>query len=102
MQGFVQVMEFETSNIDEVEAFARRMETERGDALLARRATVYEDRDRRGTYLVVVEFDSHDEAMKNSDDPETDRYAKEMVGLLDGLPRFRNLDARAELFNRSS
>jgi hypothetical protein len=100
MAGFVQIMEFESSKVDEVEAFARRMQEERGDALLATKVTITEDRDRRGTYLVIVEFNSYEEAMQNSNDPVTDKYASELVALLDGAPRFRNLDVRSELLNR--
>jgi hypothetical protein len=95
MAGFVQIMEFETSNIDAVEAFSKRMQEERGDALLATKVMITEDRDRRGTYLVIVEFNSYEEAMKNSDDPVTDKYATELVSLIDGSPRFRNLDVRS-------
>jgi len=99
--GFVQFMEFESSNIDEVEAFARRMQEERGDALLATSATLTEDRERPGTYLVIVEFNSYEDAMANSNDPATDKYAAELVSLLGGAtPRFRNLDVRSELLRK--
>ena len=94
MSGFVQIMEFDTSRIDEVEALSERLQKERGDALLARRATVTADRDRPGHYVVVVEFDSYEEAMRNSDDPATGRYAAEMATLMDGPPTFHNLDVR--------
>ncbi len=45
MPGFVQIMEIETSRIEEVEAFSKKMQEERGDALLASRATVTQDPD---------------------------------------------------------
>jgi hypothetical protein len=35
--------------------------------------------------------------MENSNDPETDRAAKELAGLLDGSPKFYNLDVRMEM-----
>jgi hypothetical protein len=92
MAGFVQIMEFDTSRIDEVDALSRRMQAERGDDLLATKATITEDRDRRGHYYVIVEFPSYEDAMKNSNDPVTSRYAGEMAALLDGPPVFRNLD----------
>jgi quinol monooxygenase YgiN len=95
MPGFVQIMEFETSRIDEVEALSERMRQERGDALLASKATITEDRDRPGHYLIMVEFDSYEEAMKNSDDPATSKYADEMGAMLAGPPTFRNLDVRS-------
>jgi quinol monooxygenase YgiN len=95
MPGFVQIMELKTSRIDEVEAFSKRMQEERGDALLATKVTITADRDRPDHYLVIVEFDSYEEAMKNSNDPETSKYAEQMGALLDGAPKFYNLDVRS-------
>jgi hypothetical protein len=94
MPGFVQIMELKTSRIDEVVALSKRMQEERGDALLATKATVTADRDRPGYYLVLVEFNSYEEAMKNSNDPVTSQYAEEMGALLEGPPKFYNLDVR--------
>ena len=94
MPGFVQIMEIDTSRIDEVVALSRRMQQERGDALLASKATVAADRDRPGHYFVIVEFASYEEAMRNSNDPATSRYAEELRALLDGPPTFHDLDVR--------
>jgi hypothetical protein len=94
MPGFVQIMEIETTRIDEVEALSKKMQEERGDALLASKATITEDRDRPGHYLIIVEFDSYEEAMKNSNDPVTGKYADQMTAVLAGPPTFRNLDVR--------
>jgi hypothetical protein len=87
-------MELKTSRIDEVVALSERMRAERGDALLATKATITADRDRPGYYLVIVEFDSYEEAMKNSNDPATGKFAEQMGALLDGPPKFYNLDVR--------
>ena len=95
MPGFVQIMEFDSPRIEEVEALSRRMQEERGDALLATKATVTEDRDRPGHYFVIVEFDSYEEAMKNSNDPVTGKYAEQMTALLAGPPTFHNLNVRS-------
>jgi uncharacterized protein (DUF1330 family) len=94
MPGFVQIMELKTSRIDEVEAFSKKMQEERGDDLLATKGTITADRDRPGYYLVIVEFDSYEEAMKNSNDPATGKYAEQMGALLDEPPKFYNLDVR--------
>jgi uncharacterized protein (DUF1330 family) len=94
---FVQIMEFKTSRIDEVEALSKRMQEDRGDSYLASKATITEDRDRPGTYVVIIEFDSYEIAMKNSNDPETDKTTKELGTLLDGPPKFYNLDVRMEM-----
>lgn len=94
MAGFVQIMEFDTSRIDELEEFTTRMREERGDALLATKATVTSDRDRPNHYFIIVEFNSYEEAMKNSNDPETGKYAAQMGEFFDGPPTFHNLDVR--------
>ena len=92
MSGFVQVMEVSTSRYDEFQAFSKKMSDERGDSLLANKVTVTSDRDNPGHYFIIIEFNSYEEAMKNSNDPETSRYAEEMGALLDGPPTFHNLD----------
>jgi quinol monooxygenase YgiN len=90
-------MEFKTSRVEEVEALSKRLQAELGDAFLANKATVTEDRDRPGTYLVIVEFDSYEAAMKNSDNPVTTKASEEMRTLLDAPPKFYNLDVRMEM-----
>ena len=94
MTGFVQIIDFRTSRIDEVQAL--------GDAYVAARvaeggtrvvrAVVTADRDDPGRYLNIVEFDSYDAAMENSARPETDAFATQLAALCDGPPRFLNLD----------
>ena len=75
--GFVQIIEFKTDKIDEVRAMDKewRAATE-GKRTRQPRSLVVEDRDRPGTYLVVVEFPSYEAAMKNSQLPETGDFAK--------------------------
>ncbi len=94
MAGFIQIMEVQTSRFDDVDALSKQMQAERGDALLANRATVTADRDHPGRYFIIVEFDSYEEAMRNSDDPQTAAYAQKMTELLDAPPVFHNLDVR--------
>ena len=92
MPGFVQIMEFTSSNVDEVNALARQLQAEQGPKLLARRYILTEDRDRRGHYHAIVEFESYEDAMKNSQDAMTGKYAAKMTDLLGGPPAFHNLD----------
>jgi hypothetical protein len=93
MAGFIQIIEYKTSRFDEVKALGEeRAHNDPGS--LARRVTATEDRDRPGTFLTVVEFDSYDDAMKNSARPETAQFAEQMGKLCDGPPTFYNLDVR--------
>ncbi|MGD0984000.1 MAG: hypothetical protein ABSA65_09310 [Acidimicrobiales bacterium] len=90
-------MEIKTSRIDEVNALVREMGEERGDHLLARRSLHAADRDRAGHYFAIIEFDSYEEAMKNSNDPVTSEFAQKLSALLDEPPKFHNLDVLQEL-----
>ncbi|MGH3873797.1 MAG: hypothetical protein ACRDSR_20225 [Pseudonocardiaceae bacterium] len=58
MAGFVQIVEFKTSRIEEIRVLAdeRRPQMEAGSTV--RRITVTADRDRPGYYLSIIEFDS--------------------------------------------
>jgi len=91
--AFVQIVEFTTSRIDEVEALADAMRAQR-EAGTVLRGTFTSDRDRPNHYLSVIEFDSHESAMENSNRPETAEFASKMAALCDGPPSFHNLDVR--------
>jgi hypothetical protein len=97
MPGFVQIMEIKTSRIEELEALVKKMQEEQGDSLLSTRAVLTADRDRPGYYVNIIEFNSYEEAMKNSNDPVITKMAKDMGTLLDGPPKFYNLDVRLEM-----
>ncbi|MGH3981407.1 MAG: hypothetical protein ACRDST_01625 [Pseudonocardiaceae bacterium] len=92
MAGFVQIVEFKTSLIDEIQALIneRRPQMEAGSS--ARRLTATADRDRPGYYLTIIEFDSYEAAMENSNRPETSEFSAAMAKLCDGPPKFYNLD----------
>jgi hypothetical protein len=91
MTGFVQIIEFKTSRIDELERLADEMGADSG-AGAALRGTVTQDRDRPGWYFNIVEFDSYESAMSNSNNPEVSAFAAKMAALCEEPPRFYNLD----------
>ena len=93
MSGFVQIIEFKTNRVDELQALADEMESGPGPGG-ALRGTVTEDRDRPGWYLNIVEFDSYEAAMSNSSRPEVSAFAARMAALCEEPPRFYNLDVR--------
>lgn len=91
MAGFVQMVEYRSSRMDEMRAMQDQWRREHPD-MGPTRVMVLEDRDRRGTFVAVVEFASYEEAMRNNDDPLTAEFAQRMMALSDGPPTFRNLD----------
>jgi hypothetical protein len=95
MAGFIQIIEFTTSRIDEVKALGdeyRETRLAAGDGSPPVRGTVTADRDRPNTYLNIVEFASYEDAMSNSNDPRTSEFAEKMGKLCDGPPKVYNLD----------
>ncbi|HWH27594.1 MAG TPA: hypothetical protein VNU26_01305 [Mycobacteriales bacterium] len=91
MAGFVQIIEFRSSRIDEIRALNEQWRETHPD-MGPLRITVTADRDRPNTYCSIVEFGSYEEAMRNSEDPATGEWAARMAALCDGEPTFRNLD----------
>jgi quinol monooxygenase YgiN len=90
--GFVQFVEFTSSNIDEMRELGRKYQEETGDQRASSRGLLCADRDTPGHYVVVAEFPSYEEAMKNSELPETQAMNEQMGKLADGPATFRNLD----------
>jgi hypothetical protein len=96
MGGFVQIIEMQTSRIDEIEELLRELRNrlDEGRSSAPRRGTITEDRDRPGFYISIVEFDSYEAAMENSGRPEVNEYAARLAKLCDAPPKFANLDVR--------
>lgn len=96
MARFVQIIEFKTSRIEEIEELGRPSRTEGSTPPTFIRILATADRERPGTYLTIVEFESYESAMENSNRPETSDFAAKMAALCDGPPVFRNLDVMWE------
>jgi quinol monooxygenase YgiN len=90
--GFVQIIEIKTSRIEDLEVLHEQYlaDTEGTRTVLSER--ICQDRDNPGTYLIIVEFPSHEVAMANNDLPATNRIAEGIASLADEPPMFRNLD----------
>ena len=93
MAGFVQIIEIKTSRIDEVDALIEEMRAGGGPMPMVR-ATMTADRDEPDRYLSILEFESYEAAMENSNRPETAEVAQKVASLCDEPPKFRNLDVR--------
>ena len=97
MAGFVQIVQMKTSRVDEVRQVVEEMQATRqarGDTNMPVRATMGEDRDRPGTYISIIEFDSYEAAMASSNDPLTSEMAKKMAELCEGPPTFTNINVQ--------
>src|SRR6266498_4303375 len=73
IMSFVQIIEFHTSKFDEIKALEDQWHKETAGKRPNARITTCQDRDRADHYYVIAEFPSYEEAMRNSDLPETDR-----------------------------
>jgi hypothetical protein len=93
---FVQIIEYKTSHIDEVDRLTDEFLEKTEGKRLGGHAMRTKDRDNANTYIEIVEFPSYEVAMRNNDMPETAEFAKQMMQLCDGEPIFRNLDVERE------
>ena len=93
---FIQIIEYTTTKPDEVQAALDEFLASTGGSRPNTRASVTKDRDRPNTYLNIVEFPSYEDAMANSNMPETAEFAAKLASLCDGPPSFRNLDVLRE------
>jgi hypothetical protein len=95
--GFIQIIEFTTSRSGELDAVLDEwLERTRGKRT-ATRGVQTRDRDRPNTYVQIIEFPSYEEAMANSELPETAEVAARLAELCDGPPTFRNLDVARDI-----
>jgi hypothetical protein len=95
--GFIQIIEFTSTRVDELDVLLEEwLERTRGKRT-AVRGVQTTDRDRANTYVQIIEFPSYEEAMANSELPETAEVAARLAELCDGPPIFRNLDVRRDM-----
>lgn len=90
--GFIQVIEFTTTKPDELRALSDEYRSGTEGRRTVLHARTGKDLDQPGRYYTIVEFESREAAMENSDLPETQEFARRMAELCDGPPRFVNLD----------
>jgi quinol monooxygenase YgiN len=90
--GYVQIIEFKTTRFGEFEALHEKWLAETAGERTTLSEHICRDRDEPDTYVLIVEFPSYEEAMKNNDLPATARIAEGMAALADAPLTFRNLD----------
>ncbi len=93
---FIQIIEYKTTRIDEVNTALDGWLEATKNKRAATRGMQTRDRDAENTYVQIVEFPSYEDAMANSDLPETSEFAARFAALCDGPPTFRNLEVLRE------
>ncbi|MCH0563357.1 MULTISPECIES: ester cyclase [unclassified Streptomyces] len=89
---FVQLIDCRTSRLDEMNRLLDSWVEQTKGKRTATHAMVAKDRSDASHLIEIVEFPSYEEAMRNSNLPETDRIFQEMVALCDEMPVFTDLD----------
>jgi hypothetical protein len=92
---FIQLLEYETDDIEAVEKAVRRFREEHPGVMTFTTSRIAEDRDKPGTYISIIEFRSYEEAMKQSNDPSLSTFVDSLGSQLMANRRFRNLDVRS-------
>jgi quinol monooxygenase YgiN len=90
--AFIQIIEFRTSKIDDIQAMDKEWEQATEGKRTLRRSILCQDRNDPSRYLVLAFFDSHESAMVNSELPETAAFAKRTSELVDAPLEFQDLD----------
>jgi hypothetical protein len=94
--SFVQIIEFRTTQPDQMRAVGEEWEKATEGKRKTRRRVFTQDRENPGRHFIMAFFDSYEDAMENSALPETDALSKKMMGFADGPPTFYNLDVLEE------
>ncbi|WP_328497040.1 DUF1330 domain-containing protein [Streptomyces sp. NBC_00414] len=92
---FAQIIDFETERIDEMRELVKEAEKRwAGRSGGPTHRMVLQDRNTPNRHLVVIEFESYEDAMRNSAAPETTRMAERMAALCSRPPQFTDCDVR--------
>ncbi|MFB7502831.1 ester cyclase [Streptomyces broussonetiae] len=89
---FVQLIECRTSRLDEMNRLMDDWVAQTKGRRAAAHALVGKDRSDASHIVEVVEFPSYEEAMRNSNLPETDTVFQGILALCDEMPTFTDLD----------
>ncbi|MBT2507112.1 ester cyclase [Streptomyces sp. ISL-98] len=100
---FVQIVDYKTQRFDGMNQLMDRWVEQTKGKRTATHSLIGKDRADGSHFVEIVEFPSYEEAMKNSQLPETDQIFQEMVALCDGMPSFTDLDVvRDEQLNAAT
>jgi steroid delta-isomerase-like uncharacterized protein len=98
---FVQIVDCHTDKVDDMNRLLDKWVSQTHGKRTATHATVARDRADTHHVVEILEFPSYEEAMRNSNLPETNRIFEEMVALCEMPPTFTDLDVvRDEQLNK--
>ncbi|MFG2025074.1 ester cyclase [Streptomyces sp. NPDC048825] len=89
---FVQLIDCKTNRFDEVNQLMDTWVERTKGKRTATHSLIGQDRSDSSHIIEIVEFPSYEEAMRNSNLPETDEVFREMVALCEEMPTFTDLD----------
>ena len=91
MAEYIQIVEYQTDDIDAVREAANSVPIPDGVPKPSS-ITLVRDRDRPGTYATILRFNSYEEAMAHSESDATHERVSKIKPLMKGENRFYNLD----------
>ena len=89
---FIQLIDYKTTRADEVPTLLSSWIEATGGVRTATRTTVGRDRDDATHFIEILQFPSYEEAMRNSNLPETNNAHEAFASLCVEYPKFINLD----------
>jgi quinol monooxygenase YgiN len=93
--SFIQIVEYETDRADEIAAVMNEQPPPPPEETAGfRRMAFTQDRDNPKRFLIIIEFDSYELAMQNSEKPETDAMAKRLGEMVSKGPIYHNLEVQ--------
>jgi hypothetical protein len=93
---FIQIIEMRTADVEPILALDEEWSAATEGKRTARRSIVTQDRSDPDRHLVLVFFDSYEDAMQNSQLPETQEFAAKASALTDSPATFIDLDVIAD------
>ncbi|MFE0104381.1 hypothetical protein [Streptomyces sp. NPDC059009] len=92
---FCQIIDFETDRIDEMRELIGQFDQQNaGRAGGPTHRIILQDRDNPRRYLVIVEFASHEDAVRNNERPETQQLSERLIAMCTRRPGFTDCDVR--------
>lgn len=89
---FVQLIDCRTNRFDEMNRIMDRWLEQTGGKRTATHSLIAKDRSDSSHFVEIVEFPSYEDAMRNSNLPETDEIFHDMIALCDEMPTFTDLE----------